>query len=150
MARSSHILRYQAISSASPLQWRAAVFSATVAGSAASPPHAATRKRTFTCGPNSAGGSAFFLSAPGWADAVAPPLGRCTPPREAAAAPTTPDSYAAVLLTDTGFLRNPHYHQPSDRLETLDLEFLTGVATSTAATALVVASARRASCHSSS
>lgn len=30
----------------------------------------------------------------------------------------------AVMVTDTAFLRNPHYHQPSDTLETLDLEFI--------------------------
>jgi hypothetical protein len=30
----------------------------------------------------------------------------------------------AVLLTDTAFLRSPHYHAPSDTLETLDLSFL--------------------------
>lgn len=35
--------------------------------------------------------------------------------------------YRAILVTDTGDLRNPHYHRPSDRLETLDLNFLTGV-----------------------
>jgi len=35
--------------------------------------------------------------------------------------------YRAILVTDTGDLRNPHYHQASDRLETLDLTFLTGV-----------------------
>jgi Zn-dependent M28 family amino/carboxypeptidase len=33
----------------------------------------------------------------------------------------------AVMVTDTAHLRNPHYHQPSDRLETVDLDFLTGV-----------------------
>lgn len=33
----------------------------------------------------------------------------------------------ALMVTDTSFLRNPHYHQPSDRIETLDLDFLTGV-----------------------
>lgn len=31
----------------------------------------------------------------------------------------------AVLVTDTAFLRNPHYHQPTDALSTLDLPFLT-------------------------
>jgi hypothetical protein len=31
------------------------------------------------------------------------------------------------MVTDTAFLRNPHYHQPSDRLETLDLPFLAAV-----------------------
>lgn len=30
----------------------------------------------------------------------------------------------AVMLTDTAFYRNPHYHQPSDTLDTLDLEFI--------------------------
>jgi aminopeptidase YwaD len=35
--------------------------------------------------------------------------------------------YRAILVTDTANLRNPHYHQPSDRLETLDLDFLTAV-----------------------
>ncbi|MBV8884218.1 MAG: M28 family peptidase, partial [Chroococcidiopsidaceae cyanobacterium CP_BM_RX_35] len=35
--------------------------------------------------------------------------------------------YRALMVTDTAFLRNPHYHKASDRLETLDLDFLTGV-----------------------
>lgn len=35
--------------------------------------------------------------------------------------------YPATLITDTSFLRNPHYHQSSDRLETLDLEFMTSI-----------------------
>lgn len=35
--------------------------------------------------------------------------------------------YRAIMVTDTAFMRNPHYHQPSDRLETLDLDFLTGI-----------------------
>ena len=35
--------------------------------------------------------------------------------------------YRAIMVTDTAFLRNPHYHQPSDTLETLDLDFLTSV-----------------------
>jgi len=30
----------------------------------------------------------------------------------------------AVMVTDTAFFRNPNYHQPSDTLETLDLEFI--------------------------
>lgn len=33
----------------------------------------------------------------------------------------------ALLVTDTSFFRNPHYHTPADRLETLDLEFLARV-----------------------
>ncbi len=35
--------------------------------------------------------------------------------------------YRALMVTDTSFLRNPHYHKRSDRLETLDLNFLTNV-----------------------
>lgn len=35
--------------------------------------------------------------------------------------------YRAVMVTDTSYLRNPHYHQSSDRLETLDLDFMTCV-----------------------
>jgi hypothetical protein len=31
------------------------------------------------------------------------------------------------MVTDTANMRNPHYHKSSDRLETLDLEFLTNV-----------------------
>ncbi|MBT5470266.1 MAG: M28 family peptidase [Nitrospina sp.] len=30
----------------------------------------------------------------------------------------------AVMVTDTAFFRNPHYHQPSDTYETLDVEFI--------------------------
>lgn len=36
--------------------------------------------------------------------------------------------YPAVMITDTSFLRNPHYHQPTDTVDTLDFEFLTKVA----------------------
>ena len=36
--------------------------------------------------------------------------------------------YPALMLTDTVPLRNPHYHQPTDTVETLDMEFLAGVA----------------------
>ncbi len=35
--------------------------------------------------------------------------------------------YRALMVTDTSFLRNPHYHKSSDRLDTLDLAFLTNV-----------------------
>lgn len=34
----------------------------------------------------------------------------------------------AVMLTDTANLRSPHYHQPSDAVETLDLPFLAAAA----------------------
>ncbi len=42
-------------------------------------------------------------------------------------APFWDQGYRAIMVTDTAFLRNPHYHQASDRIETLDLDFLTGV-----------------------
>lgn len=32
--------------------------------------------------------------------------------------------FSAVMITDTSFLRNPHYHRGSDTIETLDLVFL--------------------------
>jgi Zn-dependent M28 family amino/carboxypeptidase len=35
--------------------------------------------------------------------------------------------YPAMMITDTAFMRNPHYHAASDRLDTLDLDFLTAV-----------------------
>ena len=35
--------------------------------------------------------------------------------------------YPAIMVTDTANMRNPHYHKPSDRIETLDAEFLTAV-----------------------
>jgi Zn-dependent M28 family amino/carboxypeptidase len=42
-------------------------------------------------------------------------------------APFWDAGYKALMVTDTAFMRNPHYHKSSDRLETLDLEFLTNV-----------------------
>lgn len=36
-------------------------------------------------------------------------------------------NYPALMLTDTSFLRNPHYHQESDTPETLDYERMTEV-----------------------
>lgn len=42
-------------------------------------------------------------------------------------APFWDRGYRAMMVTDTAFLRNPHYHKPSDRIETLNLDFLTGV-----------------------
>lgn len=35
--------------------------------------------------------------------------------------------YPAIMLTDTTNFRNPHYHQPSDTLETLNLDFAAAV-----------------------
>lgn len=35
--------------------------------------------------------------------------------------------YPALLVTDTAFFRNPHYHTATDTLETLDLDFMAKV-----------------------
>lgn len=35
--------------------------------------------------------------------------------------------YDALMVTDTSFMRNPHYHQMTDTVETLDLPFFCGV-----------------------
>jgi Zn-dependent M28 family amino/carboxypeptidase len=35
--------------------------------------------------------------------------------------------FAALMITDTSFFRNPHYHQPSDTPDTLDYPFLAKV-----------------------
>lgn len=32
--------------------------------------------------------------------------------------------FPALMITDTSFMRNPHYHQETDTLETLDMDFL--------------------------
>jgi len=35
--------------------------------------------------------------------------------------------YDAIMVTDTAFMRNPHYHEPTDTPETIDYERLTRV-----------------------
>jgi Zn-dependent M28 family amino/carboxypeptidase len=35
------------------------------------------------------------------------------------------EGYPAIMLTDTAFMRNPHYHGPGDVMENLDLEAMT-------------------------
>ena len=35
--------------------------------------------------------------------------------------------YNALMVTDTSFMRNPHYHKMTDTVETLDLEFFANV-----------------------
>lgn len=42
-------------------------------------------------------------------------------------APFWDHGYPAVMLTDTANFRNPHYHQPTDTLETLNLPFAANV-----------------------
>jgi len=39
------------------------------------------------------------------------------------------EGFPALMITDTSFLRNPNYHLSSDRLETLDFEFMRKVGT---------------------
>lgn len=47
--------------------------------------------------------------------------------------------FSAVMLTDTANFRNPHYHQPSDTFETLNLEFMCSVAQGVTAAVLALA-----------
>ena len=35
--------------------------------------------------------------------------------------------HQALMITDTSFYRNPHYHQPTDTADTIDFDFLTQV-----------------------
>ena len=51
--------------------------------------------------------------------------------------------YPALMLTDTSFLRNPHYHMPTDTPETLDYERMTNVAIGVAGAVAHLARARR-------
>ncbi len=44
--------------------------------------------------------------------------------------------YPALLVTDTSFFRNPHYHLETDTIETLDLEFLVKVTEAVARTSV--------------
>ena len=41
--------------------------------------------------------------------------------------------YPALMLSDTAFLRNPHYHRGTDRAETLDFDFMARVTDAVAA-----------------
>ena len=52
--------------------------------------------------------------------------------------------YPALMLTDTSFLRNPHYHQASDTPETLDYESMAAVVLGVVGGLARVARARRA------
>lgn len=50
--------------------------------------------------------------------------------------------YPALMLTDTAFLRNPHYHTAGDRAETLDFGFMARVADAAAAAVRALAGLR--------
>ncbi len=39
----------------------------------------------------------------------------------------------AIMLTDTANFRNPHYHRPTDTIDTIDFDFMCGVTRATAA-----------------
>lgn len=57
-----------------------------------------------------------------------PLRGRSVPDtRRSDHSPFWDQGFNAVMVTDTSFLRNPHYHRPSDGLHTLNLPFLTAV-----------------------
>jgi len=59
---------------------------------------------------------------------IAPQKGQILPAtRRSDHAPFWDQGYRALMITDTADLRNPHYHRPSDRLETLDLDFLSAI-----------------------
>ncbi|BFU89056.1 MAG: peptidase M28 [Nitrospira sp.] len=47
--------------------------------------------------------------------------------------------FQAVMLTDTANFRNPHYHRPSDTLDTLNLDFLASVADGVTAAVMALA-----------
>ncbi len=53
--------------------------------------------------------------------------------------------YPAVMLTDTANFRNPHYHRPTDTLETLNLAFMEQVARAVTAAAIELCSPPSAS-----
>jgi aminopeptidase YwaD len=48
--------------------------------------------------------------------------------------------FPAVMLTDTANFRNPHYHKPTDTLETLNLDFIASVADGLSAAVAALAS----------
>ena len=56
-------------------------------------------------------------------------------------APFWDSGFKALLVDDTADLRNPNYHQPTDTLDTLDLQFAADVANASAATVVNALSA---------
>jgi aminopeptidase YwaD len=47
--------------------------------------------------------------------------------------------FPAVMLTDTANFRNPHYHRPTDTLDTLNLDFIASVAEGVTAAVIALA-----------
>lgn len=57
-----------------------------------------------------------------------PDAGRAIPDvRLSDHSPFWDEGYNALMVTDTSFMRNPHYHQMSDTIDTLDMPFLAAV-----------------------
>ncbi len=54
-------------------------------------------------------------------------------------APFWDEGFKAIMITDTTNFRSPHYHQPTDTLETLNLEFAAKVCCATAGAILDMA-----------
>lgn len=54
------------------------------------------------------------------------------------------EGFPALLVTDTSFYRNPYYHSPADRIETLDLGFLAKVTEALLHTVLLLSNANAA------
>lgn len=50
------------------------------------------------------------------------------------------EGYPSLMITDTAFLRNPHYHRASDLSDTLDYDFMALVVEAVAETARTLAS----------
>jgi len=81
---------------------------------------------------------------PGFQESASEPSFFLLPLQVPALSPGSPDllrsdhvpfwqgGYGAVMVTDTANFRNPHYHQPSDRPDTLNPEFLSYSATTVA------------------
>jgi hypothetical protein len=68
-----------------------------------------------------------------YVELVVPGKGELLPDsRRSDHAPFWDEGYTAIMLTDTTNFRNPHYHQQSDTLETLNLEFAANVCRATA------------------
>ncbi len=75
---------------------------------------------------------------------VLPMNGRIVPEsRLSDHSPFWDNGYPALLLTDTAFLRNPHYHQATDTVATLDLRFMELVTLAVTRAILAVAVAKR-------
>ncbi|MSR05905.1 MAG: M28 family peptidase [Gemmatimonadetes bacterium] len=49
------------------------------------------------------------------------------------------NGYPSLMITDTAFLRNPHYHRRTDSAATLDFNFMADVVTAVAATVVAAA-----------